>query len=108
MHVMKLGFDFASADTTITKDFPPGHGQGICKLVKLVMANFAGGAITFTMDVYDSEGVVFTHATIAEGTTLMTDHTFPIVGGGKVVLTATGAAGSALSCYITFYIFTQD
>lgn len=106
-----LRFDFGAADTTKTVSFPDMCPAGLAKLTKVKAPDFTGTP-THTIDVYDSvQDKIYTKASIADNAiTLINGATdvFPIVPGGKCVWTATGAPGSAMSCYVTFFIFDEQ
>lgn len=108
MQWFTLQFDFASGDTTKTVQFPTGISGGLCKLTKVKAPDFSGTP-THTIEVYDSvQDKIYSKTSIADAVITLVTDVFPIVPGGKCVWTATGAPGSALSCYVTFFIFNQD
>ena len=108
MRWFTLQFDFASGDTTKTAQFPTGLAGGVAKCTKVKIPDFASTP-TITLQVFDSvPDVLYSKASIVDNAiTLITD-VFPIVPGGKAVLTATGAPGSAMSCYVTFFVFSEN
>lgn len=105
MRWMTLEFPFGAADTVITVQFPQGCPTGVAKLTKVKIPDFAA-APTITADIYDSvQDKVYSKAAIPDAViTLVTDQ-FPIVPGGKCVLTATAAPGSIMSCFVTFFVW---
>lgn len=108
MRWFTLQFDFGAADTTITTQFPVGCPSGLVKLTKVKIPDFAA-APTITLDVYDSvQDKIYSKASIVDNAITLVTDALPVVPGGKAVLTATGAPGSAMSCYVTFFIFNED
>jgi hypothetical protein len=103
-----LQFDFGAADTTKTANFPTSIDAGICKLTKVKAPDFSGTP-THTIDVYDSvQDKIYTKASLVDNQITLVTDVFPIVPGGKCVWTATGAPGTAKTCYVTFFIFNQE
>lgn len=108
MNWFSLEFPFGAADTTKEVKFPNDIPNGVCRITKVNVPDFAG-APTVTFDIYDFvPDKIYTKSGMADATvTLLNAATdvFPIVPGGKAVLTATGAPGGVMSCWVTFFIF---
>jgi hypothetical protein len=108
MRWFTLQFDFGAADTSKEVNFPQGVDAGLIRNTKVKIPDFSGTP-TLTLEVYDSAmDKIYSKAAIPENAiTLLNASTdvFHCVPGGKAKLTATGAPGSAMSCYVTFFIF---
>jgi hypothetical protein len=108
MEWFTLRFDFGAADTSKEVNFPENCPCGLVRNTKVKIPDFSGTP-TLTLEVYDStQDKIYSKASIAENAVSLLNAStdvFHSVPGGKAKLTATGAPGSAMSCYVTFFVF---